>query len=63
MERKLDNIEEGNEEWKKVVGEFFEPLQVAIEKAEKEISKVVIEDKVSDVPCDKCGRMMVIKTW
>ena len=50
MERKLDNIEEGNEEWKKVVGEFFEPLQVAIEKAEKEISKVVIE-----------GRMMVIK--
>ena len=61
MERKLDNIEEGNEEWKKVVGEFFEPLQVAIEKAEKEISKVVIEDKVSDVPCDKCGRMMVVK--
>ena len=61
MERQLDNIEEGNEEWKKVVGEFFEPLQVAIEKAEKEISKVVIEDKVSDVPCDKCGRMMVIK--
>ena len=61
MERKLDNIEEGNEEWKKVVGEFFEPLQVAIEKAENEISKVVIEDKVSDVPCDKCGRMMVIK--
>lgn len=61
MERKLDNIEEGSEEWKKVVGEFFEPLKIAIEKAEKEISKVVIEDKVSDVPCDKCGRMMVIK--
>ena len=61
MERKLDNIEEGNEEWKSVVGEFFAPLQQAIEKAEKEISKVVIEDKVSDVPCDKCGRMMVIK--
>lgn len=61
MERKLDYIEEGNEEWKKVVGEFFDPLQIAIEKAEKEISKVVIEDKVSDVPCDKCGRMMVIK--
>ena len=61
MERKLDNIEEGSEEWKKVVGEFFAPLKVAIDKAEKEISKVVIEDKVSDVPCDKCGRMMVIK--
>ena len=61
MERKLDYIEEGSEEWKGVVGEFFTPLKVAIDKAEKEISKVVIEDKVSDVPCDKCGRMMVIK--
>ena len=61
MERKLDYIEEGSEEWKSVVGEFFAPLQQAIEKAEKEIYKVVIEDKVSDVPCDKCGRMMVIK--
>ncbi|GAB6170107.1 type I DNA topoisomerase [Clostridium carnis] len=61
MERNLDSIEEGNEKWRKVVGEFFEPLKIAIEKAEKEISKVVIEDKVSDVPCDKCGRMMVIK--
>lgn len=61
MERKLDNVEEGTEEWTKVVGEFFEPLKTAIEKAEKEVSKVVIEDEVTDIPCDKCGRMMVIK--
>lgn len=61
MERKLDHIEEGSEKWKEVVGEFFAPLKIAIDKAEKEISKVVIEDEVSDVPCDKCGRMMVIK--
>ena len=61
MERKLDYIEEGSESWTKVVAEFFEPLKIAIDKAEKEVSKVVIEDKVSDVPCDKCGRMMVIK--
>ena len=61
MEKKLDDIEEGTTEWKKVVAEFFDPLKVAIEKAEKEISKVVIEDKVTDIPCEKCGRMMVIK--
>jgi len=61
MERKLDNVEDGNENWTKIVGEFFDPLKIAIEKAEKEISKVVIEDKVSDVKCEKCGRMMVIK--
>lgn len=61
METKLDAIEEGKEEWKAIVNEFFTPLKIAIEKAEKEISKVIIEDKVSDVPCDKCGKMMVIK--
>lgn len=61
MEKSLDEVEEGNEEWKALVAEFFEPLKGAIEKAEKEVSKVVIEDKVSDVPCDKCGKMMVIK--
>ena len=61
MEGKLDNIEEGSEYWTNVVEEFFAPLKVAIDKAEKEVSKVVIEDKVSDIPCDKCGKMMVIK--
>lgn len=61
MERKLDDVEEGSENWTQIVEEFFSPLKVAIEKAEKEISKVVIEDKVSDVKCEKCGRMMVIK--
>lgn len=61
MENKLDKIEEGKESWSGIVKEFFEPLKVAIDKAEKEISKVVIEEKVSDVPCDKCGKMMVIK--
>ena len=61
MEQKLDCIELGKEEWKNVVSEFFNPLKEAIDKAEKEICKVVIEDKVSDVPCDKCGRLMVIK--
>lgn len=61
VENKLDSVEEGQAEWKKVVNEFFVPLRVAIDIAEKEIAKVTIEDKVSDIPCDKCGRMMVIK--
>lgn len=61
MERNLDKVEEGTVEWTKVVGEFFAPLKIAIEKAEKEVSKIVIEDEVSEVPCDKCGKMMVIK--
>lgn len=61
MEKNLDNVEEGNENWKNIVGEFYKPLKIAIDKAEKEVSKVVIEDEVSEVPCDKCGQMMVIK--
>lgn len=61
MELKLDYIEEGSETWNKVVDDFFKPLRDEIDIAEKEISKITIEDKVSDVPCDKCGRMMVIK--
>ena len=61
MERNLDHVEEGSDQWRRVVEEFFGPLKIAIDKAEKEVSKVVIEDKVSDVPCDKCGKMMVIK--
>lgn len=61
MEDKLDNIEEGNDNWKRVVDEFFKPIKKSIEIAEKEIAKITIEDKVSEEKCDKCGRNMVIK--
>ncbi|MEG0306884.1 MAG: type I DNA topoisomerase [Clostridium sp.] len=61
MENKLDRIEEGETHWKDVVAEFFNPLKEAIDIAEKEIAKITIEDKVSDIPCDKCGKLMVIK--
>ncbi|MBV4418069.1 type I DNA topoisomerase [Clostridium tyrobutyricum] len=61
MESKLDNIEEGKVNWRKVVGEFFEPLKKSIDIAEKEVAKITIEDKVTDIKCDKCGRFMVIK--
>lgn len=61
MESNLDNIEEGKVQWTEIVDKFFKPLKESIDIAEKEVSKVTIEDKVSDVPCDKCGKMMVIK--
>ncbi|WP_291573356.1 type I DNA topoisomerase [Clostridium sp. UBA4548] len=61
MEDKLDRVEEGKEQWKTIVDNFFTPLKAAIEVAEKEIAKITIEDKVSEVKCDKCGRFMVIK--
>jgi DNA topoisomerase-1 len=61
MEGKLDNIEEGKEHWNTVVDDFFKPIKESIEIAEKEISKIEIEDEVSEEICDKCGRNMVIK--
>lgn len=61
MEDKLDNIEEGKENWTQIVDEFFSPLKELIDIAEKEVAKVTIEDKVTDIECDKCGRNMVIK--
>lgn len=61
MEQKLDNIEDGIDKWKEVVGSFYKPIEKLIDTAEKEISKITIEDEVTDVICDKCGRNMVIK--
>jgi DNA topoisomerase-1 len=61
MEEKLDNVEDGNENWNKVVDQFFTPLKDAIDIAEKEVAKITIEDKVTDILCEKCGKNMVIK--
>lgn len=61
MEEKFDDIAEGKEEWKKVIFEFYEPFKRVVEKVEKELEHVKLEYEVSDVPCEKCGRMMVIK--
>lgn len=61
MELKLDNVEEGREDWKHVVDEFYSPLKEAISIAEKEIEKITIEDKETDIICEFCGRNMVIK--
>lgn len=61
MENKLDLIEDGNSDWKKIIEDFFTPFKENVDIAEKEVSKITIEDEVSDVPCDKCGKLMVIK--
>lgn len=61
MESLLDSVGEGNVNWKTVVRNFYPDLQSAVEAAEKDLEKVKIEDEVSDVICDVCGRNMVIK--
>ncbi len=61
MENEFDQIAEGKEKWKKVIGEFYNPFAKVVEKVEKELEHVELVEEVSDVPCEKCGRMMVIK--
>ena len=61
IEEEFDKIADGNENWKKVIREFYTPFAKNVEKVEKELEHVKLEDEVSDVPCEKCGRMMVFK--
>ena len=61
MEEELDEVEAGEAEWHKIIADFYGPFKEMLEKAEASIEKVSIEDQVSDVPCEKCGAMMVYK--
>ena len=61
LESLLDKVEEGSVNWKTVVSNFYPDLNEAVNQAEKELEEVKIEDEVSDVICDQCGRNMVIK--
>ena len=61
LEALLDKVEEGTVKWKTVIRNFYPDLDELVKKAEKELEHVKIEDEVTDVICDKCGRNMVIK--
>ena len=61
VEDEFDEVAEGKEEWKQILREFYPPFEKELEKVDKELEHVKLEDEVSDVKCDKCGRMMVIK--
>ena len=61
MEGLLDCVAEGKVEWKSVIENFYPDLEAAVKKAEKELESVKIEDEVTDVICEECGRNMVVK--
>lgn len=61
MEGLLDRVEEGAVEWKSVIRNFYPDLEEVVKTAEKELETVKIEDEVTDVICEDCGRNMVIK--
>jgi len=60
MENKLDQIEHG-EQWQKIIDDFYPPFEKKVIKAYNIEKKIKVENEVTDVPCDKCGALMVIK--
>ncbi|MDF2713710.1 MAG: topA [Paenibacillus sp.] len=61
MEEELDFVEEGKVDWVRVLDEFYTTFEKRLEVAEEEMKEVEIQDEVTDVLCEKCGRNMVIK--
>ena len=61
IENEFDHVAEGKEEWKQVLREFYPQFEQEVEKVDKELEHVKLEEEVSDVKCDKCGRNMVVK--
>ena len=61
IENEFDRVAEGKEEWKQVLREFYPKFEQEVEKVDKELEHVKLEEEVSDVKCDKCGRNMVVK--
>ena len=61
IENEFDEIADGKENWKEMIREFYGPFAEDVAKVEKELEHVELVEEVSDVPCEKCGRMMVYK--
>ena len=61
VEDEFDKVASGKEEWKQILREFYPQFEQELEKVDKELEHVKLEDEVTDVICDKCGRNMVVK--
>ncbi|MWC26579.1 type I DNA topoisomerase [Paenibacillus sp. MMS18-CY102] len=61
MEDELDHVEDGKENWVKVLADFYESFEKRLEVAEEEMKEIELQDEVSDEICEKCGRHLVYK--
>ena len=64
METSLDDVSEGKEDYVEILRDFYGDLESSLEKARTDMQgvKIQLEEDKTDIPCEKCGRMMVIKT-
>lgn len=63
METKLDEVGEGKEDYIAMLHEFYDEFDKNLQKVKAEMKdvKIQLDEDVTDIPCEKCGRMMVIK--
>ncbi len=61
MEEDLDHVEEGKDEWIRVLSQFYSSFEKRLEVAEEEMKEVELQDEESDETCEKCGSVMVYK--
>jgi DNA topoisomerase I len=61
MEEELDEIEEGSKPWVAAIRDFYEPFTRDMEKAKTIPGPKDTVEPPTDIPCEKCGRMMEIK--
>ncbi|MZQ81601.1 type I DNA topoisomerase [Paenibacillus sp. 5J-6] len=61
MEEELDFVEEGKEDWVRVLDTFYTSFEKRLEFAEEEMKEIEIQDEVSDEICEKCGKHLVYK--
>ncbi|MEE9591249.1 MAG: type I DNA topoisomerase [Thermodesulfobacteriota bacterium] len=61
LEEELDKVEEGDLSWLKVVKEFYGPFRELLDKANIEMKDVKREEIPTDMKCEKCGKVMMIK--
>ena len=60
MEKRLDQVEEGGENWKELVSDFYFPFKERLDDAHENMEKVNVLEETDEI-CDKCGRPMVVK--
>nr|PMC27480.1 type I DNA topoisomerase [Gardnerella vaginalis] len=61
VEDKLDQIEEGKQNWIRVVDSFYQPFSKEVSTAESEVAKIEMKDELAGMDCDICGAPMVVK--
>ena len=64
MEDMLDRVDSGEVNYVEVLDDFYGDFEKSLDKAKAEMKdvKIQLEEDITDIPCEKCGRMMVIKT-